>query len=565
MNSTTQSLESSKLDNLLHFLDEVESTPVVPKKLFPVTSSVEVVSSVRKKVDLLKKELQQRDHVIAALEASQQREKENMHELLKSTKSVAKAHLQKSKAQYESHLGRHQEFIDTLIRDKESLAQQCTQLADRIATGEVSWQKKLEQRDEFHEAEVKRKKQAWAAQEKVRREQWMAQETKRIKDESYRGIEVEVQKLVNKHQAQQRAAETKWNETLRVAKMDLQQQHDRELTQMRGQFMAEAGLRVQRERDEMAAQLRDQADRHEAQLVAVRTRLSAQIERASEQVELSRRADKRAQEDAVEAVKRQYITEIAAIETKYRLELEAAAQRQREVEASMRDNFAHERSVWQETQRSELEHQLDARSHQVRAELAAQQEEALDAVVQRLESEFHDQQSEAETQHHADMERLMAQHAAEMARARSQTEEWKTRCKHNMAAQDDTVRIREQMSRLESDHMAEIASLQSKQSALEAEITKLQSELSQAQLDAAQWRDSEQRSRDELTTVRQQLSAELQQAVASHEAELQRVHTRVREAVSKKDDTIADLNRRLEQAELLVQQQHQLLNDSSFS
>jgi hypothetical protein len=107
-------------------------------------------------------------------------------------------------------------FVDRLLKDKAELAAQCEQLADEMQAIGKKHVAKLTEVEEEGAREVKRQKEVWAATEKAKREKWQAEKSKEIKVLTLKGLEPEVQRMIEKQKLELKKMEERMAEEMRM-------------------------------------------------------------------------------------------------------------------------------------------------------------------------------------------------------------------------------------------------------------------------------------------------------------------------------------------------------------
>lgn len=77
--------------------------------------------------------------------------------------------------------------------------------------------------------ELKKKEQQWLAAEKQRRQKWERDREATIRQQCYKGLEPEIQKIIEKSKDDLRRNDEKHEAVLRQVKRELQEQHHAEL------------------------------------------------------------------------------------------------------------------------------------------------------------------------------------------------------------------------------------------------------------------------------------------------------------------------------------------------
>lgn len=108
-------------------------------------------------------------------------------------KQSTQKRLNEQKKHYEDIVQRHQNFIEQLLKDKANLCEKANQLTRRIESQNQAWEHRLK-------TEVERAKETVMAGEKIRREKWVRDNTKKIKELTVKGLEMEINKMTSNHQ-----------------------------------------------------------------------------------------------------------------------------------------------------------------------------------------------------------------------------------------------------------------------------------------------------------------------------------------------------------------------------
>jgi 5-azacytidine-induced protein 1 len=99
---------------------------------------------------------------------------------------------------------RQLDFIDQLIKDKQTLAEQLTALAKKIETDEATKKKEIDELNSKHNVEMTSIRDKLTAAEKLRREKWVEAKQKEIKELTVKGLEPEIARLIARHKQELR-------------------------------------------------------------------------------------------------------------------------------------------------------------------------------------------------------------------------------------------------------------------------------------------------------------------------------------------------------------------------
>ena len=110
----------------------------------------------------------------------------------------SKQRLDAQRQEYEAAIARHQTFIDQLIDDKKNISQKCEHLTTELRNTERRNKENTKAMESRHNMEMNRIKQINESSDRLKRERWMDQKAKKIKEQTVKSLESEVQKIMNR-------------------------------------------------------------------------------------------------------------------------------------------------------------------------------------------------------------------------------------------------------------------------------------------------------------------------------------------------------------------------------
>ena len=89
-----------------------------------------------------------------------------------------------------------------MIEDKRGLSERTDGLTLELSNAERKFQETLKNQEQRHSAEIRRLKSLQDTSNKLKQEKWVDEKTKRIKEQTVRGLEPEIQRLLARHNAE---------------------------------------------------------------------------------------------------------------------------------------------------------------------------------------------------------------------------------------------------------------------------------------------------------------------------------------------------------------------------
>ncbi|KAJ1336825.1 hypothetical protein BSLG_006928 [Batrachochytrium salamandrivorans] len=538
--------------------DQTMSDPNLAIRNNPVEHTVAIFDGVKSKImsqqmeieekirmiDLLKKELKKvRDSRTEQdmQQLSPHNIKPNLTDyvfMITSLQKSLKSQLSLQRKEYETIIKRHLAFIDKLLSEKEELSKKCEELAAEVKQMEKQFSNKIKGAEEQQSRDLKKQREMWQAAEKIKRDKWIQDKTKLIKDQTVKGLEPEIQRMISQHKAQVSSIEERYREQLIKEKNMLAENHQRQMEDLRDRSVAERQKACEDEREFCRQRYLKQLERDEMEFQQQKRKICSEFDEQKHNL--------------IESIKEERKLD----EQSHRKSIEEIRQKNEEVRAS------------KELALDEL-----AKKHtgekQFKEKLIKERDTELEMIIQRLESESNSNSSDATRKYRMDMERLKADTADEIKHLRDQ---------HSMAL-DKVLAAQGTISQLE-DHrrnlQKEILKTQHETCTKDAIIRQQKSELARLKVDeqtlmntirhefneqldtkdkALHSINEQMRVLQEQTEIlRRKYQQELNVVISDKEDTMVHIEERVKQALRQKDDTIKSL--RSKQEDLALRNGH---------
>ncbi|RZF37535.1 hypothetical protein LSTR_LSTR008573 [Laodelphax striatellus] len=423
---------------------------------------------------------------------------------------AVKSTFEKYKLETKAALERHQKFIDQLINEKKHLSDKCSNVIKDMESKQAQAIKVLEDR---HAVELKKACEKQAATEKIKRERWIDLKTKKIKELTVKGLEPELNRMAAVHQDElselRRAHQHQMDEAEKAAA--------RRLASARMQFEADKEAALMQERDIMRRRLEHETTEMEKSYQDQRKRMINELRAEREQMQ-------RENANIILEKERDLLQKLEKLTQESHEKYEQQEKRFQEELERMRNVMDTEKEAWltrQKTLNSEKE-------KQIREELKRERDRHIEVAIRKLESEASGREEAADNKLKREKERF----ECELKDMENAHKDIRDKLKQ---ARTDLSLAEQQNSRLASDLQQAVGEIES----LKLITEKLAREKHELQLLG----EEETRKRvtaleRELAQARLALREQINNVQNDKERELQQVYARVREAITKKDDTI---------------------------
>ncbi|KAK9808495.1 hypothetical protein WJX73_000957 [Symbiochloris irregularis] len=189
--------------------------------------------------------------------------------------------LQEQRHESNAASARQLKLIDRLRADKEALASQAADTATQVKELEARHAQQVTVLKDGWAKELKRQREVWGAGEKQRRDALMAQKARAVKDQTLKGLEPEMQRLITQHQSELAAVKQQANDACQQRLHDLMVQRDARELALREAWTRERDAALDREQAAASERLRATANRYEEQLQEQRQKLMAEVSQYS--------------------------------------------------------------------------------------------------------------------------------------------------------------------------------------------------------------------------------------------------------------------------------------------
>ncbi|KAI9149740.1 hypothetical protein H9P43_009919 [Blastocladiella emersonii ATCC 22665] len=540
-----------------------------------------IFDAVKSRLIALELEVEDKSRSISALKQQLQQTRAAATAAADEHARTTKSQLALQRREYEAAIKRHLAFIDKTQTEKEAVAQRCSALAAQVQQLEAGVKAKLAAVSAAHERDLKQARSVWEAAEKVKRDRWMSAQAAKIKEQTVKGLEPEIQRMLAQHKAAMALAEDRHREAVAAERAAWARTHEQQVAAMRETWAGERARACDEEREAARARYAKQLERDELEFQQQKRKWAAELAEVRDTLQAQFRDERK----AADAAHRKAVDELRAAieEEKDRAAAAADELRRRHAHelATATERMRVEREAWQASYAGRVEADLRERERAFKDALLRERDREIEKIIARVEAESGTSASEVAARHRAEIEQLRATHADEL---RGVQEQWSV-------AMDKLVTVGRQNEAAEAakrELEREIWSLRNAAEVKDKTMADLRRDLDRFRAGEDEVRKSveaavrdEMRHRDqliaslrnELDRVQAQLAGQRRDAEARVAAVQQEkattlgmIEDRVKKTVAVKEQALADLRAQIEelhvrngQLELLLERQRKEL------
>ena len=391
--------DQSKYNKLMNYLEEVDEEVAKTEIRRTQISSIdfeqynpkhinsETLFDIKGKVSNMTLELQECYNTIQSLRDALVTERESRTELIKTLKAEQDINLDKQKAEFESVIERHVNFLDQLVNDKKELTDRCEAHKNKIRELEHRSEKKLKDLGSKHDVQLKKNKEAWLASEKLRREKWMQEKTHEIKEVTVRGLEPEIQRILMDKKKELRVQEDKHQQQLLAQKELIVAEYEDKIKVLKGKLQEEHEEMIEKERGKSQVKLGSQYTRLEKEYEEQKKRWKDSILEECSRVELLRRKDQQNYELQIDLLSKQNEEKVQKNNIYYKEKMDEIERRYKNEIKDIKENIKVESTEWKDRYIKKQNEELKEKMKGIRDQMIKERNKEIELVINKIGDE----------------------------------------------------------------------------------------------------------------------------------------------------------------------------------
>jgi hypothetical protein len=338
-----------------------------------VTGLAMEVEDKTRTVVLMKKKLQ-----ASRIQASEREEQLSKERALK---------IKQVRGEYEETIQRHLSFIDRLLADKQALSEKCDLLTQELKRMEKMFNESVSEMKRRHDLEMSKARDVWHASEKIKRENWMQIKTKEIKSTTIKGLEPEVQRILSKHKKEIRRMEEKHLQYQAKIKQELIEKHEESIRRLRDKMEEEREDIVTNEQSNWREKFRALTKKCENRVEDIRMKMEERDERQRHRFEEEREHQNQQYNLAMKRMQDQHLQKINDIEQRHQRVLDEIHTKQDARLTIESARMVESRKEWQQIQLEKMKLQNKEKEKEFRDQLRRERDRQIDEIIEKLDEE----------------------------------------------------------------------------------------------------------------------------------------------------------------------------------
>ncbi|KAL7052730.1 hypothetical protein ACKWTF_004984 [Chironomus riparius] len=416
--------------------------------------------------------------------------------------------LKEQKKHYEEIVARHQTFIEQLIKDKGSLCEKVSQITRRLDSQNQAWEHRLK-------TEIEKVKEQTIAGEKIRREKWVRDNTKKIKELTVKGLEIEIYKMTSNHKQDIDAIKRQHQLDIMKAIEETKEKYEKSEKAIRESYAEERELAIERERraikERFEKQLDDERKSSEQQRIRMihdfeieKERLYSEIREKEHQFEMKKDELINERIELLDDAKESYDEKFKQRESKHQMELN-----------KIQEQYETDFKIWKRDFENKMKLRESEKENTIRETYRLERDRQIDAIISKMDMESTKNQQDYESK----LNRMKEKYEHEIRELENSEKVLK----------DKYIEARTRLAESE-------ANVQN----LKSMVTQMELQLNHLTKLCEKYTAEKDNLKEE---AHKEIKTELQTINKEHEMEIQRIYSRVQQAIQKKDATLEVLQR----------------------
>ncbi|CAG7824226.1 unnamed protein product [Allacma fusca] len=520
-----------------------------------------------REVLLLERKIEEYRHNVTVLEETLINQRELNMRHIKNSERDLKKRLKLQQEEFELALTRHQAFVDQIISEKRCLQDKCEKILRDLKDTELKHQDQIKSLQDKHLDELKRLRRIQETSEKARRAKWMGSKTQEIRETTIKNLEPDLQRVIQRHQQEMTEMRAWHANELHEMEERCARKLVKQAQEIREQMIHEKDEAIRRDRElinrshsnEMEHLIQDletQKKRYLQDIYEERERFDVEQQKVKDLIQENIRKVEIKSEVELESLKEQHEAKILALERRHDTELKTIA-----------NVHEAEREAYISSYNKKLDQALTERELVLAQASKAEKEAEMEEREKKLRQDFEKQLKEQEDLYESKLKRLTEKFQQEIQEFEETEKDLKNRfssAKTELITKEEEIFTLKTTLNLKDKQIHEFSDTNMKMLEERANLTAVIRREFDTQIEAlVQECTAVKSSVIELKAKHklehEQHLMELEKVRNEKDYELDKVGQRVVVAMSRKEETINELQKQLEKTAFRVHHLEELL------
>ena len=268
-------------------------------------------SKVKERLMELEIEKEEQAKAYEMVKKLREKERNEASKKVERIKEESHQHADRVRQEMAERLEKQVAMIEDLLADKKKLQGKLEEMTEELKDKHHQQDRAKKVADDRLNVELKKNKEAWMASEKVRREKWEKDKIHEIRAQTVKGLEPEIQRIVERNKDDLRKAQELHQNDLRIKREQVIEEYEVKMQALREKLNQEKEQALDKERERSQNKLHEQYERLETQFSDERQRWKDSVFNENSRVETMLKMENDRLKEEIKTVQSRAMSEIA--------------------------------------------------------------------------------------------------------------------------------------------------------------------------------------------------------------------------------------------------------------
>lgn len=519
-------------------------------------------------------ELEEALKTIDSLKVVIQRLKKEAISKEEENKKIVDLALDRQRNEYEEIGLKNVSFIEQLLTEKQQRIGQLTELTQKIREMETRHQKTIHELKEKFEKEMKKQKDAWVTSEKNKRNSWMKEKTKEIKENTTKGLEPEIMRILADNKRNLEKLRDEQELEMKRYKQQIDQESDLRLQDLKEELKRKYDETLEKERENYQERLRDLHIKQEEELLNMRKKWTDDLAAEKQKIHDLRVREENSNLSKLKSIQTEYTEKIEDLIKKHENTLEELQHKHENKLKKMKQDLAYEKEEWLNSQVIRLNKEIEEKKEAIKTDLIQNRDKELKSIIAKLSEEKVVYKKKLDKEVEGKLKILQDKHDAELMDYEKLVESFKEKIDKTTSARKNLNENFQTLGKKIQDQELLISKLESEKLALKEQIIELQVKIEgykEGQGDQIEEVRKDERkkaaliqqeldiTKEQIELMKEKYEEKLSQIAQKEAEEFEAIESRVKTTITKKDEKIREIMQELQISRLKITKLEELL------
>jgi 5-azacytidine-induced protein 1 len=482
--------------------------------------------------------------------------------------------LEKQRLEFEELGIKNMNFIEQLLMEKQQRISQLTELSQKIKEMEGKHLKNLQDVREKADKELKKQRDSWVTSEKNKRNTWMKEKTKEIKENTTKGLEPEIMRILAENKRNIEKMKDEQEIEMKRYKQQLDHDYESKLQDIKDDLKARYDETLEKERESYQGRLRELHVKQEEELLNMRKKWSDESAQEKQRIHEVRIREETSNVSKLKNLQSEYSEKIEELTRRHQSILEEVEVKHENKLKKLKQELAFEKEEWINSQVVRINKELDEKKEMIRNDLALNRDKEIKLIISKLSEEKVTYKKKVDKETEAKLKVLTEKHQLQIDEYEKIVENLKEKVEKSNSVRKNQTENFQTLAKKIQDQELLISKLEGEKLHLKEEILNLELKIDsykdgQGELIEEVRREERKKSlilqqeieitKEQMELIKEKYEEKLSQIAQKEGEEFEAIEARVKATITRKDEKIREVMQELQISKLKITKLEELL------